>query len=915
LEKLAETLKLTNLKDSKGKSLIRKFSIPQNVGKRKGEFIEPTDEPEAFREFVEYCKQDVRTEQEIHKTLKDFELTGFPLETFLLDIEINCRGFPVNLDALRKAEKLVNEETEALAEEFRNLTGFEHTQRDRVVEWLRANGFKHDNLRADTLEEIFEDDEFDDSTPLGRALTLKKRVNYASLKKIPAMINCAGPQDNRVRGTLTYHGAGTGRWSASLVQPQNFKRPAEYLKKLTGKAYADIISGCNRKWLELVYGPPLEVVSSCIRHFIQDRGPMLDADYAAIEARIIAWQAQEKWRLDVFKTHGKIYEASASMMFNVPMSDFDAYESRGEKHPLRQKGKQAELACGFGGGVGALERMGALKNGLTKEELPDIIKYWREASPAIVTHWRTTEDAAKNAIRNPGKVYSFGVDCGFFRTKTAGMDYLFMRLPSGRKLAYPQPQLTPQLVWKEEKVTWEDGVDEAGNTIQIRKVVSSEQKKMFNPSPEQIAKVKQKYPKARMSEAITFFGQIPMKAIWGRVATYGGSLVENCVTGDNEVLTPKGWLRLDTLTDEKVWDGDEFVTHRGLINQGFQEVIDCHGVLCTPEHEFLVRGEWVRAEKACTMSSTVVASLNYECSSKSHRGKVWPYDCHWIFSLRWEKDVLEYLLQMWKHLRKGGDRNWGDRMWHWLSIFPAAYIQMSDNSWHVPSLALVGMEQYEATMQSAQPSSLSQLRRARHQGVRQMVKLFRSLFGRHGSNVEEGVGNRSSGQQRRLFPRELPVGDAQDQLPEQAQVCACLGAGSRREERGQAFYSSLALSPWGKARSSLLQEGRLSRQVYDIRNCGPRTRFVVRSPRTGLLLIAHNCTQAIAADFMAYGAINASQAGYKIVALIHDEALSEYDPLAGQSADHFVECLTKLPPWAEGMPLAAEGGSVEFYQK
>lgn len=602
LEKVAETLKLTNLKDSKGKGLIRKFSSPQTVGKLKGKFIEPTDDPEAFREFCQYCLQDSRTEREAKTLLKDFELTGFPLQTFLLDLEINCRGFPVNLDALRKAEKLVNEETEALAEEFRQLTGVEHTQRARVVEWLQAKGFKHDNLRADTLDEIFEEEDFDDSTPLGRALTLKKRVSYASLKKIPAMLGCAGPQDNRVRGTLVYHGAGTGRWSASLVQPQNFKRPAEYLKKLTGKAYADIIAGCTREWLDLVYGPPLEVVSSCIRHFIQDNGPMLDADYAAIEARIIAWQAQEKWRLDVFKTHGKIYEASASMMFKVPFSEFEAYEARGEKHPLRHKGKTAELACGFGGGVGALERMGALKNGLTKEELPDIISQWREANPAVVAHWRTTEDAAKNAIRNPGKVYPFGVNCGFFRTKTAGMDYLFMRLPSGRKLAYPQPQLTPQLVWREEKVELADDIDEEGKPIQVRKVISSEQKKLFNPTAEQVAKVKQKHPKARMSEAITFFGQIPMKAMWGRVATYGGSLVENA-------------------------------------------------------------------------------------------------------------------------------------------------------------------------------------------------------------------------------------------------------------------------------------------------------------------------TQAIAADFMAHGAINAARAGYKIVALIHDEALSEYDPLAGQSADHFVQCLTKLPAWAEGMPLAAEGGVVEFYLK
>ena len=527
LEKLAETLKLGNLKDHKGKSLIRKFCIPQTSGKRKGEFIDPQDEPELFQAFCEYCRQDVKVEQDIHKKLKDFELTGFALQTFLLDLEINTRGFPVNLEALRKAEKLVNEETERLSAEFREITGFAPTQNKRFLEWLNNYGFLMDNLRAETMDEVLEDAYFDESTPMGRALTIKKRVSFASLKKIPSMIGCAGPHDNRVRGTLLYHGAGTGRWSAKLVQPQNFKRPAPYMEFLSEKAYKDIAEGCSVAWLDLAYGPPLEVVSSCIRHFIDNGTPMLDADYSAIEARIIAWQAQEKWRLDVFKTHGKIYEASASMMFKVPFSEFEEYASRGKKHPLRHKGKVAELACGFGGGPAALERMGALKQGLTKEELPDIITQWREANPAVVTHWRTTEDAAKNAIRTPGKMFMFGIDCCFFTAKTAGMNYLFMRLPSGRKLTYPQPELTPHLSWWEEKIELVDDEDENGNPVKIKKVVKGDAKKMLNPTPEQIAKVKAKYPKARMGESITFFGQIPMTTRWGRISTYGGSLVEN----------------------------------------------------------------------------------------------------------------------------------------------------------------------------------------------------------------------------------------------------------------------------------------------------------------------------------------------------------------------------------------------------
>jgi DNA polymerase len=180
---------------------------------------------------------------------------------------------------------------------------------------------------------------------VGQALQLKKMISYASLKKIPAMINCAGPHDNRVRGTLTFHGAGPGRWSATLVQPQNFKRPTI---DETEEVYDAICSGCDAEWLREMYGPPLEMVSSSIRHFIHDtaNGDMLDADYAAIEARVIAWQADEEWRLDVFRTHGKIYEASASQMFSVPLQEFDEYRKKnGKHHPLRQKGKTAELAC------------------------------------------------------------------------------------------------------------------------------------------------------------------------------------------------------------------------------------------------------------------------------------------------------------------------------------------------------------------------------------------------------------------------------------------------------------------------------------------------------------------------------------------------------------------------------------------
>lgn len=519
LKNLAEFLQLKNQKDSKGMELIRKFSIPQ---KSTGEFIQPEDDAEAFQQFCDYCLQDVRVEQEIHKKI-DFFSSKSAEQVFALDMAINSRGFPVNLDALRKADILVDTETERLGKIFTELTGLKHTQRERFMGWLKERGFKPDNLQSATLDEVLADEAFEEDTELGKALKIKKLISFASLAKIKSMLACAGPHDNRVRGTLTYHGAGTGRWSASLVQPQNFKRPAAFMESLSEQAYKDICDGCSSEWLELVYGPPLEVISSCIRHFIQNDSPMLDVDYSSIEARIIAWQAGEQWRLDVFNTHGRIYEASASTMFNVPLSEFDDYRKKnGKHHPLRQKGKVAELALAYRGGVGAMVKMGAIKQGLIEEELPEIVKAWREASPKIVGLWKQCETAAKSAIKFPTREFTFGVGCSFYTKKISGERFLFMSLPSKRLIAYPRPDIKQQLVWQEvKKIKTPEGV----------KTEKGDWKKILTPTESQVQKIMAIYPEARITDVITFHGKIPNSAHWGSISTHGGVFVENCIQG------------------------------------------------------------------------------------------------------------------------------------------------------------------------------------------------------------------------------------------------------------------------------------------------------------------------------------------------------------------------------------------------
>jgi DNA polymerase bacteriophage-type len=306
LEKLSEVLQLKNLKDNRGKALIKKFSVmqppkrptkahPQGLPERR---IRPQDDPAAFQEFIEYCRQDIRTEQGVHQKLVYFD-DRINAANYSLDAKINARGVPVNLQALRHAQKLIDEETEIVSRKFRELTGFEVTQNAVLLKWVNENGYSFENLQAETVDTFLEGKEKETcprckgagvtntdadiecegflscpdcggtSIPdkVVLALRLKQSIAYASIKKVKTMLECAGPHDNRIRGMLNHHGATTGRWTASLVQFQNMKRPTI---KHSEDAYREICEGVSREMLEICYGPVLEVISSCIRHFVHD---------------------------------------------------------------------------------------------------------------------------------------------------------------------------------------------------------------------------------------------------------------------------------------------------------------------------------------------------------------------------------------------------------------------------------------------------------------------------------------------------------------------------------------------------------------------------------------------------------------------------------------------------------------------
>lgn len=470
LDKLAITLGLKNLKDTKGKSLIRKFSVmqpakrptkknPEGLPPRR---ILPQDEPAAFSEFVEYCRQDVVVEQEVAQKLRYFD-EPINNANYTLDAIINARGVTVNVGALEHAQKLIEEETENVGRQFKELTGIAVTQNAKVLEWVNSQGYHFENLQAETIEAFLseEPDPLGNSDDVYEALQMKQATAYASVKKVASMLACVGPHDDRIRGMLLHHGAGTGRWANVLVQFQNMKRPT--LGMDTEGAYRDICNGVSRDMLDLCYGPPLEVISSCIRHFVH--GPFWDADYSAIEARIVAWLAGQEDALEEYRQGVDRYKRMASHIYGIP-------EDEVNKFPQRFVGKQSTLGCGFGMGAPKFrvtcKKMGNYDLPLGLEDTA--ITMYRAKNKKIVSFWYDSERAAKRAILTKGKAFAAG-KITFLCRDIEGILFLLMQLPSKRKLAYPRPKI--------------------------------------------------------VSDRIYFYGKIGQTANWGDVTMWGGTIVEN----------------------------------------------------------------------------------------------------------------------------------------------------------------------------------------------------------------------------------------------------------------------------------------------------------------------------------------------------------------------------------------------------
>ena len=478
LEDVGRVLGLDEQKMKEGKELIRYFCVPCKPTKANGGRTRnlPCHAPEKWELFKTYCKRDVDVEKSIRRKLHNFPIPESEMELYRLDQRINDRGVLVDMGLVEQAIACERLHKEVVTKRAYELTGLENPNSVAQLKgWLGDMGMEAESLSKKAVAEMIAETDGE----VEELLRLRLMLAKTSVKKYEA-IERSACSDGRVHGMLMFYGANrSGRWSGKNVQLHNL--PKNYLPDL--ELARDLVKQGRFEDIELLYDSTPNVLSELIRTaFIPKPGcRFVVADFSAIEARVLAWLSGEQWRLDVFTSHGKIYEASASSMFHVPMEEI----TKGS--PLRQKGKLAELGLGFGGASGALISMGALDMGLTEEELPPLVAAWRKANPHITQFWWDVDAAAIKAVTEKQRTKVGRI---IFEYKSG---ILFITLPSGRKLSYVKPRMA---------------VNRFGR------------------------------------DGLTYEGIAENKK-WSRIETYGPKLVENIVQGTARDLLAEAMLRVE----------------------------------------------------------------------------------------------------------------------------------------------------------------------------------------------------------------------------------------------------------------------------------------------------------------------------------------------------------------------------------
>lgn len=838
-------------KDKAGKALIKYFCCPCKPTKTNGgrERNYPEHAPEKWAQFIEYNRQDIVTERHIRNMLLRWKPDETEHRFWCLDARINERGMRVDTQLVRNALDFDARYKAELTEKAVTLSGLDNPKSvAQIKDWLyQQEGITVASLNKAVVADVIKQLNTDKAREF---MAVRAELSKTSTMKYEAMRRSVCP-DGHIKGCFQFYGASrTGRFAGRLVQLQNL--PQNHMEDLaTARA---LVSAGQYETVKALYESVSGTLSELIRTaLIPEPGcRFIVCDYSAIEARVIAWLADEQWRLDVFRSGGDIYCASASQMFKVPVV------KHGENGHLRQKGKIAELALGYGGGVNALKAFGADKMGMSDEDMVETVDLWRSASPRICALWKSLERAMiKCIVRKCSTVSTIG----HIRFDWE-QGIVWMRLPSGRRIAYYGAQ------YGESR--WKNG------------------------------------------NAISYMGQDQRTKKWARLETWGGKLVENCWAEGTLVLTDRGWVPIESITPaDLIWDGIEWVETDGAIRREHREqLFELDGLLVTGDHRILTTEGW-RNVKTCDGLDRLPVQLPENNWPRQEQGR--PRQNTLGGEMRMRETVGSGY--------PGHTKKRKTRPTLLLRMQETrAHVTSTYHARNVSAPRLCRLALFSSALYKPKRSGLAQLWGAGYYRLRQMAAQLRELLGGHGRFIQttRGLGVRPHRQRHGVFTGQLSLGVSIGQRPKQTRrpqgaIQRALYPAERTVGNNgyRVHHTVVSFRPRLSVRTSDRHSGP-DKPIYDILNCGARHRYVVLG-NTGAIL-SHNCVQSIARDCLRESMLALDAAGCDIRAHVHDEVIIS-EPRDGRSVEDIAEIMGRPLPWAEGLPLRGDGYECDFYMK
>ena len=900
LDPCGQVMDIKHKKDKDGWRLLTKFSMPRNPTKSDPRRrILLSSDPVDAQNLYNYNLRDIEAEAELSGLIPD--LIPSELEFWQCDQAINHRGVMLDLPMINAAIAVIEQAYKKYNARIKEITGgavSKASELQKIRAWLETQGYSVPVLDAEKVTELLTILEL--PPEVYEVLSIRERIGSAAVKKLYAMANTI-TKSGRVHDLFIYHAARTGRAAGGGVQPQNMPNsgpmvylcsscnshtsiqdscpvcgrirqstiPLEWNAAVVDDAFKSIATG-NLDCVEYHWGDALSVISGCLRGmFIAAPGKdFICSDYSAIEAVVLAEISGEDWRREVFHTHGKIYEMSASKITGIPFEDYIKHKQEtGQHHPTRKTiGKVAELASGYGGWIGAWKAFGA-DEFFSEEEIKQAVLAWRKASPAIVEFWGGQqrgwfpemfgiEGAAIQAVMYPGTEFEYRGFKWVFRSKV-----LYCQLLSGRYLTYHKPRLIPSERKKDTLSLSYEG---------------------WNSNPQ--------------------FGAPG----WIRIETYGGKLAENCIAVGTEVLTNSGWKNIEDIkVYDLVHDGIDFVSHGGIIEKGQQACIQLEGVWLTPDHKVLNENGWKIAGETKKPFRPKIRDVNgyssytntFTCKTK-------------------DKTILAISMRLWEFFRKKRfgynkrpQKRTNTKLWMQNE---GVSISKKKNTRYEQASGFFCLAFYDRPLPIANTSSLEELWGARNNSVPKMARIFRKFLGIYERwlSIESSTGPNK--QQSRIFKRQLPMGFCKNKYEQQTGKFLYRNDtrnydhfGSFRNFWNKLQYHLLSIISQLASRQNIYKTRFSQQRVYDIINCGPRQRFVIKGDLSPL--IVHNCTQAVARDILAHAIVNLERNGYPVVLHVHDEIVSEI-PEGWGSIEEFEQIMSTMPDWAKKWPVKASGG-------